>query len=130
MLSVVEPAECRCCKRQVVVILGLVDELFDADVLADPVARPLEQVCGGQPGDATFAIGKGVDAQQVQREHCDDQQRMGLVVAQRRVRAGDEFVRVERRLLPCDRGDRRSAGVRCVLADNSVSAASMQEGDT
>jgi hypothetical protein len=44
-----------------------------------------------------------VDAQQVEHERSDHQERVGLVAAQRTVRALDELAHVERRLFPPDR---------------------------
>ena len=42
VLAVVEPGRRRRCERLVVLVLGLVDELFHAHVLADSIARSLQ----------------------------------------------------------------------------------------
>ena len=60
----------------VVGLLGVGDQLFDADIFADKIAGAVQKQQRQEPAHAAVAVDEGVDAEKVQNENRNQQQRI------------------------------------------------------
>ena len=82
---------------------ALLDDLLNTDEFADDIAASVEQEQGEQAAHATVAVIERMDAEKVEDEHRDQQQRIGVGILQGFiVRGADVFDRFGR--LPCRYG--------------------------
>ena len=64
----------------VVGLLGVGDQLFDADIFADKIAGAVQKQQRQEPAHAAVAVIEGMDAEKVQNKNRDQQQRVKLGV--------------------------------------------------
>ena len=64
----------------VIGLLGVGDQLFDADIFADKIAGAVQKQQRQEPAHAAVAIVEGMDAEKVQNKNRDQQQRVKLGV--------------------------------------------------